>query len=234
MGIANCGIGGNTRKSFSKPTRLAFSEHLFNVPGRTANTDGSRMASDGHIDQGLETELLRQIGAGDPNSFEDLYDRFSGVLFSAALQILNDQRDAEDVLQDVFVQIWDKAKLYSPSRGKPLTWAMTLTRNKAIDRLRSSQRRFRLQDQVEKESKASSQLTSRDSVDEVDALEKSRIVRSAVLQLSKEQRQAIELAFFSGLTQNEIAEELSQPLGTVKARIRRGMLKLRDLIAARL
>jgi RNA polymerase sigma-70 factor (ECF subfamily) len=111
---------------------------------------------------------------------------------------------------------------------------MTLTRNKAIDRLRSSQRRFRLQDQVERESKASAQTLSRDSANEVDALEKSRIVRSAVLQLSKEQRQAIELAFFAGLTQNEIAEELSQPLGTVKARIRRGMLKLRNLIAARL
>jgi RNA polymerase sigma-70 factor, ECF subfamily len=190
------------------------------------------MSTDGHIDQGLETELLRQIGAGNPDSLEDLYDRFSGVLFSAALQILNDQKEAEDVLQDVFIQIWDKAKLYSPSRGKPLTWAMTLTRNKAIDRLRSSQRRFRLQDQVERESKVSSQSISRDSADEVDALEKSRIVRS--VQLSKEQRQAIELAFFSGLTQNEIAEELSQPLGTVKARIRRGMLKLRNLIAARL
>jgi RNA polymerase sigma-70 factor (ECF subfamily) len=111
---------------------------------------------------------------------------------------------------------------------------MTLTRNKAIDRLRSSQRRFRLQDQVERESKASAQALSRDSAEEVEALEKSRIVRSAVLQLSKEQRQAIELAFFAGLTQNEIAEELSQPLGTVKARIRRGMLKLRNLIAARL
>jgi RNA polymerase sigma-70 factor (ECF subfamily) len=192
------------------------------------------MANDGHIDQDREIELLRQIGAGDTNSFEDLYDRFSGVLFSAAVQILNDQREAEDVLQDVFVQIWDKAKLYRPSRGKPLTWAMTLTRNKAIDRLRSFQRRFRLQDQVERESKAISPPVSRDSVDEVDALEKSRIIRSAVLKLSKEQRQAIELAFFSGLTQNEIAEELNQPLGTVKARIRRGMLKLKDLIATRL
>jgi RNA polymerase sigma-70 factor (ECF subfamily) len=211
---------------------LAFCWHLSTVFKRSGKEGGSRMANDGHIDQGLEIELLRQVGAGDPESFEDLYDRFSGVLFCAALQILNDQREAEDVLQDVFVQIWDKAKLYSPSRGKPLTWAMTLTRNKAIDRLRSSQRRFRLQDQVEKET--SSQSTSRDSVDEVDALETSRIVRSAVLQLSKEQRQAIELAFFSGLTQNEIAEELSQPLGTVKARIRRGMLKLRELIATRL
>ncbi len=192
------------------------------------------MASDSTIDQELEIELLRRVGQGDRRSFEDLYDRFSGVLFSAALQILNDQREAEDVLQDVFIQIWDKAKLYNAERGKPLTWAMTLTRNKAIDRLRSAQRRYRLQDQVEKETKVSNQSVLRDTPDEVDALEKSRIIRSAVLQLSNEQREAIELAFFSGLTQNEIAQELNQPLGTVKARIRRGMLKLKEVIASRL
>jgi RNA polymerase sigma-70 factor, ECF subfamily len=193
-----------------------------------------RMANDIEVDQDREIELLRRIGAGDPVSFEDLYDRFSGVLFSAAAQILNDHREAEDVLQDVFMQIWDKARLYKPSRGKPLTWAMTLTRNKAIDRLRSFQRRFRLQDQVERESRTVSQIASPDSADEIYALERSRIIRSAVLKLSKAQRQAIELAFFSGLTQNEIAQELNEPLGTIKARIRRGMLKLKDLIAARL
>jgi RNA polymerase sigma-70 factor (ECF subfamily) len=154
------------------------------------------MANDVQIDQDREIELLQRIGAGDVVSFEDLYDRFSGVLFSAAAQILNDHREAEDVLQDVFIQIWDKAKLYKPSRGKPLTWAMTLTRNKAIDRLRSFQRRFRLQDQVEQESKAVSQFAVHDSVEEVYALERSQIIHSAVLKLSKEQRQAIELAFF--------------------------------------
>jgi RNA polymerase sigma-70 factor, ECF subfamily len=192
------------------------------------------MANDSLNDQEVESELLKRVGEGDRASFEQLYDRFSGVLFSAALQILGDQREAEDVLQDVFVQIWDKAKLYNAARGKPLTWAMTLTRNKAIDRLRSIQRRFRLKDQVEKEAKVSSQMASPNSVDEVDAKEKSRIIHSAVLQLSQEQREAIELAFFSGLTQNEIAEELHQPLGTVKARIRRGMLKLKEIVAARL
>jgi RNA polymerase sigma-70 factor (ECF subfamily) len=192
------------------------------------------MANDSLNDQEVESELLKRVGEGDRASFEQLYDRFSGVLFSAALQILGDQREAEDVLQDVFVQIWDKAKLYNAARGKPLTWAMTLTRNKAIDRLRSIQRRFRLKDQVEKEAKVSSQMASPNSVDGVDAKEKSRIIHSAVLQLSQEQREAIELAFFSGLTQNEIAEELHQPLGTVKARIRRGMLKLKEIVAARL
>jgi RNA polymerase sigma-70 factor (ECF subfamily) len=190
------------------------------------------MRNDSLNDQEVESNLLSKIGKGDRDSFEQLYDRFSGVLFCAALQVLGDQREAEDVLQDVFVQIWDKANLYNPARGKPLTWAMTLTRNKAIDRLRSIQRRFRLKDQVEKESQVNGQIAVRDSSDEVDAIEKSRIIHSAVLQLSREQREAIELAFFSGLTQNEIAQELRQPLGTVKARIRRGMLKLKEIVSA--
>jgi RNA polymerase sigma-70 factor (ECF subfamily) len=192
------------------------------------------MASESSIDQESEIELLRRVGQGDRKSFEDLYDRFSGVLFSAALQILNDHREAEDVVQEVFVQIWDKAKLYDAARGKPLTWAMTLTRNKAIDRLRSAQRRYRLQNQVEKETKVTNQIALKDSSEEVEILEKSRLIRAAVLELSKEQREAIELAFFSGLTQNEIAQELNQPLGTVKARIRRGMLRLKEMIATRL
>ncbi|MBV8901011.1 MAG: sigma-70 family RNA polymerase sigma factor [Verrucomicrobia bacterium] len=192
------------------------------------------MASESSIDQESEIELLRRVGQGDRKSFEDLYDRFSGVLFSTALQILNDHREAEDVVQEVFVQIWDKAKLYDAARGKPLTWAMTLTRNKAIDRLRSAQRRYRLQNQVEKETKITTQVALKNSSEEVEILEKSRLIRAAVLELSKEQREAIELAFFSGLTQNDIAQELNQPLGTVKARIRRCMLRLKEMIAARL
>jgi RNA polymerase sigma-70 factor (ECF subfamily) len=178
----------------------------------------------------LEIDLVERIGRGDRQSFEQLYERFSGVLFSTAYRILNDQEGAEDVLQDVFVQIWDKASMYDSKRGKPLTWAVTLTRNKAIDRLRSVQRRNRLNDEVEEEASIDAQIHSEQPVDAVEAMEKSRLIRSAVLQLSKEQREAIELAFFTGLTQNEIADELKQPLGTVKARIRRGMMRLKELV----
>ena len=191
-------------------------------------------------DELLEIELLENTGRGDRDSFRQLHTRYAGVLFSTAYQVLNDQAEAEDVMQDVFVQIWDKAKLYDRTRGKPLTWALTLTRNKSIDRLRSAQRRHRLKDEVEKETSVSEQRgaggaqAGGDSVERVYALEKNRIVRSAVLQLSTEQRQAIEMAFFGGLTQNEIAHKLDEPLGTVKARIRRGMIKLKDIIEPRL
>jgi RNA polymerase sigma-70 factor (ECF subfamily) len=178
--------------------------------------------------------LVLKVGAGDRLAFAELYDRYSGVLFATALKVLNSHEAAEDVLQDVFIQIWDKASMYDPARGKPMTWAVTMTRNKAIDRLRSAQRRQRLSDDVEKEAQVFEQFSDRDSLGDVDLGEKSKIVRDAVLKLSKEQRQAIELAFFGGLTQVEIAERLQEPLGTVKARIRRGMMRLKDMISSQL
>jgi RNA polymerase sigma-70 factor (ECF subfamily) len=178
----------------------------------------------------VEIELLRLTGQGDRQSFEQLYERFSGVLFSTAYRVLNNQEAAEDVLQDVFIQIWEKAPLYDPLRGKPLTWAVTLTRNKAIDRLRSVQRRSRLHDDVEKQAATFEQFDDRSSLDAVNGVERAQMIRAAIAKLSKEQRQAIELAFFSGLTQTEIAERLGEPLGTIKARIRRGMMRLREVI----
>jgi RNA polymerase sigma-70 factor (ECF subfamily) len=179
----------------------------------------------------VEIELLRRIGQGDSASFEALYDRLSGVLFSTAYRVLNNQVAAEDVLQDVFIQIWEKAPLYNPALGKPLTWAVTLTRNKAIDRLRSIQRRVRLQENVQRESEVFEQFDGRSSFDAITLAESSKLVRDALDKLTDEQRQVIQLAFFSSMTQAEIAEHLQEPLGTIKARIRRGMMKLRDLIS---
>ena len=187
-------------------------------------------------DNDLEAEiaLLHRIGQGDRRSFEELYDRFSGVLFSTAYRVLNNREAAEDVLQDVFIQIWEKAALYDPTRGKPMTWAITLTRNKAIDRLRSTQRRNRLQDDLEHEAQTVEQFDDKNSFDAVSSVETGEMVREAIKKLSKDQREAIELAFLSSLTQTEISERLGEPLGTVKARIRRGMMKLKDLLGPRL
>lgn len=192
------------------------------------------MSVDPIPDQQAEVRLLLEIGQGNRRSFEMLYQRFSGILFTTALRILNDKAEAEDVIQEVFFQIWEKAAVYTPHRGKPLSWALTLTRNKAIDRLRAIQRRGRLNDEVERETDGQMQIEVRDSTHEMDAVQKGKIIRSAVMQLSRDQRQAIEMAFFAGLTQNQIATQLQQPLGTVKARIRRGMLRLKNLIEAKL
>ena len=181
-----------------------------------------------------EIELLKRIGQGDRRSFEELYDRFAGVLFSTAYRMLKNQQAAEDVLQDGFIQIWKKAPLYSPDRGRPMTWAVTLTRNKAIDLLRATRRRGCLQDNVEQELETFEQFDDRSSFIEVTSAETSKLVRDAMQKLSKDQREAIELAFFSSMTQTEIAERLNAPLGTIKARIRRGMMTLRDMIGPQL
>ena len=192
------------------------------------------MESDPAKDLQSEIELLRQVGQGDRRSFEQLYERFSGVLFSIAYRMLKSQEAAEDVLQDVFVQIWKKAPLFDPSRGRPMTWAVTLTRNKAIDLMRSAQRRSGLHDIIQREKEALGRFEDRSSFDAVASDEISKLVRDAIEKLSKEQRQAIELAFFASMTQTEIAEHLDEPLGTIKARIRRGMLALRELIEPQL
>jgi len=186
------------------------------------------------IDVDAEIELLRRIGRGDRESFAQLYDRFSSAVFSAAYRIVNNQQAAEDVLQEVFLQVWEKAALYDPARGKPLTWAITLTRNKAIDRLRATQRRGRLQESLERDAGGAEQFDGRSSFDAVDLLEKGKLVAEAMRKLPPEQREALDLAFFSGLTQSEIAEHLKEPLGTIKARIRRGMLKLKSLLDSEL
>lgn len=223
---AECRRSGEGRTVNSSRTRNRFSSWTV----REYALDTS-MDPDQAKELEAEIELLRRIGQGDRRSFEELYDRFSGVLFSTAIRVLNNQAAAEDVLQDVFIQIWEKAPLYNSAIGKPLTWAVTLTRNKAIDRLRSTQRRIRLQDDVQRESAIFEQSDDRNSFDGVVSAEMSKLVREAIQKLSKDQRQVIELAFFSSMTHAEIAERLNEPLGTIKARIRRGMIKLREMIS---
>jgi RNA polymerase sigma-70 factor (ECF subfamily) len=181
-----------------------------------------------------EIEILKRISQGDRKSFEEIYDRFSRILFAAAFRVLNDRVAAEDVLQDVFLQIWEKAPMYNPELGKPLTWAVTLTRNKAIDYARSIRRRSRLQESAQRESEVFEQYDNRSSFDAVASVEASKLVREAIQKLSVNQREVIELAFFSSMTQAEIAERLNEPLGTIKARIRRGMMKLRSVIGPKL
>ena len=177
-----------------------------------------------------EFELLRRIAQRERAAFEDLYTRYANILYASALKFVKEDADAQDVVQDVFIQIWDKAKLYDPAKGKPLTWALTLTRNRAIDRIRAIQRRTRLRDEFEQETFVDESAGVREALSEVDASEKGQILRKAVSQLSPQQKKVIELAYFGGLTQTEIAVKLGEPLGTVKARARRGLLKLKELL----
>ena len=182
----------------------------------------------------IESRLLQLTGTGDRAAFARIYDRFSGVLFATAFGVLNNKEAAEDVLQEAFLMIWEKAPLYDSTRGKPLTWAITLTRNKSIDRLRGLQRRRRLYDEAEQESLTEEQFDDRDSLSAVIGAERGVLVRDALKQLSPEQREAIELTFFKSLTQGEVAAQLNLPLGTVKARVRRGMGRLREVLEGQL
>jgi RNA polymerase sigma-70 factor, ECF subfamily len=173
-----------------------------------------------------DAELLQRIGRRDRSAFAEFYDKYSALLFSIACKILNDASEAEDVLQETFIQIWDKAANFDPKLGKASSWAAILARNKAIDRIRASQRRLRLAKEAGMEFAVNTD-DAKTANDSLYGQEKARLIMSALVDLPPEQRQPIEMAYFSGLTQNEISETLRQPLGTIKARTRRGLLKLR-------
>lgn len=175
-----------------------------------------------------QAQLLRRIAARDKSALSDLYDQTSAVIYSTALRILGSAQDAEEMVQETFVQIWERAGMFDPALGSAFSWALSIARNRCIDRVRTHQRRARLIEDVREEMKAAV-AADMESMTGLSAEELGN-VRSAVHGLPADQRQAIELAFFGGLTHQEIAEQLQEPLGTVKARIRRGMLKLRDAL----
>src|SRR5262245_29826250 len=181
-----------------------------------------------------DREMLLQVGHGDQGAFSALYDRLSGPLYSLALKMLGDRCDSEDALQEVFVQIWSRAKTYDPEKSSVFSWAVLMTRSRAIDRLRARDRRLRVvtgstADET-RLAEATDASTTESAADTVDKNDEAAHVRSLLNNLPSEQRQAIDLAFFGHLTHHEIAARLGQPLGTIKARIRRGLLKLREQI----
>lgn len=176
--------------------------------------------------------LLTRVAGGDKDAFGELYDRFCRPMLAMVNRILGDPREAEDIVHDSFVAVWEKAADYDSGRGSAFSWVITLTRNRALDRVRSRKRRGDLLEQSAPADLGYDE-TPRDVAGQADLADRAATVKAAFGRLPEEQRQAIELAFFSGLTQQEIAERLQQPLGTVKARIRRGLLKLRDLVAHR-
>lgn len=175
--------------------------------------------------------LLLRVAAADQAALGELYDRYHRPLFATAVRILRDEAEAEDVVHDVFVTVWNKAVDFDASRGTAFSWVITLLRNRAIDRVRSRRRRGELLAQAAVEDlPVASEAADLDVAENAVWHEQAGDVRRAVAQLPEEQREALTLAFFSGLTQNEISTRLNTPLGTVKARIRRGLLRLRTLV----
>ena len=177
--------------------------------------------------------LIQRIAERDSKAYQTFYQKYSGLIFATISHVLNDHHDTEDVMQEVLVQLWNKAHLYEPRKGKPLTWLTTMARNRAIDRIRAKQRRSRLNDEFEVENKHVQPEFESSGRDLLQDKERDSILRGAVAKLTEDQKEAIHLAYFSGLTQAEVAEKLREPLGTVKARIRRGVNRLEGLVKSR-
>lgn len=173
---------------------------------------------------------IDRLCGGDRSSVAELYDRHGARLYSVALRILSEEGEAEDVIQDVFVQVWRTAATYSPQRGSVVAWLLTITRSRAIDHLRARQARPPLASAAEQERANQISAPSVDPVTLFDTNVARRSVMAALKDLPALQRIAIELAYFDGLTQQEIADRLEQPLGSVKTRIRLGLSRLRDAI----
>jgi RNA polymerase sigma-70 factor, ECF subfamily len=171
---------------------------------------------------GIDVQLMNRLAAGDRDAVSELYDRHAARVFSLAHRILGNGTDAEDIVQDVFSQAWRTAPNYQAARGPVAAWLLVMTRTRAIDRIRARRGLTQPLD-------ASGDLPdgTRPASDDLIAREEASQVRNAVLQLPADQRRALELAYFEGLSQSEIAAQLQTPLGTVKTRIRTALATLR-------
>jgi len=183
-----------------------------------------------------DEELMDRLAGCDLAAFETLYDRYGDLVYSVSLRVVGDTYVAEDVTQDVFVRVWRRPEQFDLRRGKFVTWLLSVTRNRSIDHRRSQARRMRheMAPSIEEEEDV---LPSEDSRDDPAAQtvlsDECAAVRAALDVLPPEQKLAIQLAYFGGLTQQEIANKLGQPLGTVKTRIRLGMQKMRGALQPR-
>ncbi len=184
------------------------------VMGPIAARPGAR------TDTSHSAALLKRIGDGDAQALAELYDRHAGLVNGLVLRIVRERSDAEDIVQEVFVQAWRQAARFDAGRGTPEAWLCTIARSRALDRLRRrAARREDLADDTP--GRESARVAAPQA-------ELALAVRQALLSLAPEQRNALELAYYEGLSQSEIAARLGQPLGTVKTRIRTAMTRLRS------
>ena len=174
-------------------------------------------------------ELLSAIACGDRHAYRALYQRYAPILLGLLSRILGDRGEAEDVLQEVFLQIWKKAGDFDERRGRALHWLATIARNRALDRRSTIESRRRLAPAAVPDT---AHQQPPDPVDAANVAEEARHLHRALAQIPAAQRQVLLLAYFDGLSQTEIAERVGLPLGTVKSHARIGLTKLRDFLAA--
>ena len=178
-----------------------------------------------------DEELMHRVAGGDGDALAQLFGRYSGAVFSLGYRMLNDREGAEELLNEAFVRVWRQAPSFDARRGKFSTWLMSVARNLGIDELRSRRSRPQRADPLTPDD---AELDPADENADVERdvwhAERRRLIRQALRELPPAQREALELAYFEGLTQSEISARLGDPLGTTKTRIRLGLQKLRDLL----
>jgi RNA polymerase sigma-70 factor, ECF subfamily len=174
---------------------------------------------------------MRGIRVRNPESLASLYDETSRFLYGLALRILGNQADAEEVILDVYQHVWNHGDLYDDARGNVWSWLAVVTRNRSIDRLRQSSTRRAREAPIESEHERPGSAAAPESLSILE--QERKIILAAMNSLRVDQRQAIELAFFQGLTHAEIAEQLGAPLGTIKSRIRVGLRRLKETMPPR-
>ncbi|MGH7702101.1 MAG: sigma-70 family RNA polymerase sigma factor [Gemmatimonadales bacterium] len=180
-----------------------------------------------------DSDLVRRMSAGDESAVGSLYDRYGPVLYAVAYRIVGQRADAEEIVTEAFAQAWREAARFESSRGSVAAWLTMIARSRALDLVRARRRRDRITETAARErpDEAPAMGAWRSNPGEtVEETERRRHVEAALQDLSPPQRQAIELAYYEGLSQSEIAERLREPLGTVKTRVRLGMQKLRDTL----
>ncbi|HYL09775.1 MAG TPA: sigma-70 family RNA polymerase sigma factor [Candidatus Acidoferrales bacterium] len=179
-----------------------------------------------HDEQAVDAALMERLIQKDPRALEALYDRHSRAVYSLVLRILQQAASAEEVVQDIFLQLWRNAHQFQAARGPLLPWLLTMARNRALDHLRLKRERQRQrEDALDPEIAA---VRAPDFEAEIDRERRAARVRACIRALPAPQQKAIEMAFFEGMSHSEIAAALSEPLGTVKSWIRNGLLRLKE------
>ncbi|MDZ7689971.1 MAG: sigma-70 family RNA polymerase sigma factor [Balneolaceae bacterium] len=178
-----------------------------------------------------EQALMKRVKAGDTKALEELYDLYKSLLFGMIVSIVKTREEAEDLLQEVFMKIWEKAYTFDEDRGNVYSWIVTLTRNKAIDRVRS--KGYKTQEKASNRVDEPGFSLETDRFDPLQTTifsDRAELVKQALDEIPDKQRQVIEVAYYDGMTQSEISEHFDIPLGTVKTRTRQGLMKLKNIL----
>ena len=176
-----------------------------------------------------DLELMEAIQREEPEALSLLYDRYSGILKALILRVIHNDTEADDLLQEIFMEIWNQAKNFSPQKGKPLGWMVTLARRRAIDGLRKRQAYARAGERLLNETEQQPDAWIHNTTEEeINSGDTRILIRRVIKTLPEAQQQAVDLAFFRGMSQREIAAHTNTPLGTVKTRLELGLKKIYD------